>query len=94
MTVSIEQLNQLENILKYAQEVEKSKLDTHIKSALIFNTHISQKADNILDNLGFSPNDSLTNKNSIKEFCKSLEHDLKLLEKGELRALLLLKPKF
>lgn len=88
MTINTKDLNQLENILKFAQEVDKSKLHSNAKNALIFNEQISQKADTILDKIGFCPKDCLTSKHTVKDFCKNLQLNLEVLNKGSLRSVL------
>ena len=72
---------QLKIILDYSKKVEDSALDSKIKVALEFNEDISQKADALLDKIGFCPKDSLSSKKSVKDFNKNLESCIKSLEK-------------
>ncbi len=74
-------LEKLKSILEYSKKVEESSLDGKIKIAMVFNEHIAQKADEILDNIGFCHKDALMNKKSVKDFSKNLESNIKSLEK-------------
>lgn len=86
-------LGKLQQILDYAKLVEHSKLDTHIKESLIFNKDMAERADAILDSLGFPHTESLNNEASLKDFCKKLEAVVKSLERQGLADILDKRPK-